>query len=108
AAVLASPAGGAVLRVMLLGAPTHPRLQAMAEAFWRQRVAASDAVVHRAVDRGELPAGTDARAVVRSAVAPLYFDVLVLGRTPDERTVRLCVDATLTAIAAGTFGAGAP
>jgi AcrR family transcriptional regulator len=103
AEVIGSPAGGAVLRALTAGGPANPELRSIAGQFWRQRRLAIGTVVGRAVDRGELPSGTDAELLMRSTVAPLYFAVLVDGTTPDERAVRTSVDAALAATAAGVF-----
>jgi AcrR family transcriptional regulator len=103
AEVISSPAGGAVLRTLVVAARTDEEVRGVSERFWQQRRNATETIVGRAVDRGELAAGTDAEALVRAAVAPLYFDVLVSGRPVGATTVQLAVDAALAAAAAGTF-----
>jgi Tetracyclin repressor-like, C-terminal domain len=52
--------------------------------FWEDRHDRGAAVTTRAVDRGELPAGTDARRVLIAATAPVYYQ-LVLLRQPMTR-----------------------
>ncbi|GAA1565288.1 TetR/AcrR family transcriptional regulator [Kribbella sancticallisti] len=49
--------------------------------FWVDRYERSAVVVTRAVERGEIPAGTDAHRVLMLATAPLYHQ-LVLLRQP--------------------------
>jgi AcrR family transcriptional regulator len=52
--------------------------------FWEDRHDRGAAIITRAVDRGELPAGTDARRVLVAATAPVYYQ-LVLLRQPMTR-----------------------
>ncbi|WP_107482189.1 TetR/AcrR family transcriptional regulator, partial [Streptomyces sp. b94] len=51
------------------------------QRLWEDRYARCEAVVERAVARGELPPDTDARELLIAATAPLYHQ-LVLLRTP--------------------------
>lgn len=37
-------------------------------------------LVERAVERAEVPAGTDPGAVIRQAAAPLYYELMLTGR----------------------------
>src|SRR5690606_22472274 len=67
-------------------------------AFWSDRYARAAVIVHRAIDRGEIPARTDARRLLTAATAPLYPE-LVLLRTPAHRSA----EATAVAAQAGAF-----
>lgn len=107
AELMTTPAGGAVLRTLVVAAPGNPQLRAVADQFWRQRLIALEAVVQRAVGRGELVAGTETAALMRAAVAPVYYAVLVAGELPDDRLVRVGVATALAAARAGVFSAAA-
>lgn len=77
------------------------RLQAAADAlsgFWQDRYERSAVVVTRAIERGEVPAGTDAERVLMMATAPLYHQ-LVLRRQPLSAAVakRYAEDAAAAA-----------
>jgi AcrR family transcriptional regulator len=48
--------------------------------FWEHRYDRGAAVITRAVDRGELPADTDARRVLIAATAPVYYQLVLLRR----------------------------
>ncbi|HEX2134201.1 MAG TPA: TetR/AcrR family transcriptional regulator [Actinophytocola sp.] len=71
--------------------------------FYADRHARSEAVVTRAVARGELPVGTDAGAVVRAVVAPLYHRLFVTREPVDERVTERAATAAVTAALAGVF-----
>jgi AcrR family transcriptional regulator len=51
--------------------------------FWADRYARCTVIVRRAVDRGEVPAGTDPHALLVAATAPIYHE-LVLLRSPAD------------------------
>ncbi|WP_020390921.1 TetR/AcrR family transcriptional regulator [Kribbella catacumbae] len=77
------------------------RMQGAADAlsgFWRDRYERSAIVVTRAIERGEVPAGTDAERVLMLATAPLYHQ-LVLRRQPMSAAVakRYAEDAAAAA-----------
>ncbi|WP_066907098.1 TetR/AcrR family transcriptional regulator [Millisia brevis] len=47
--------------------------------FWNERFRRTGVIVERAVERGEVPATTDIRALLEQVCAPVYFRVLVTG-----------------------------
>lgn len=47
--------------------------------FWEDRYERCAAVVHRAVERGEVPPGTDPRRLLVAATGPLYHQRILLG-----------------------------
>ncbi|WP_280442515.1 TetR/AcrR family transcriptional regulator [Nocardia brasiliensis] len=77
---LATPLGGALARSMALISDS-PEIEAARNTFWANRFSKIRPVITRAVDRGELPAGTDARQALELLIAPLHFRAL-LTRTP--------------------------
>jgi len=60
-------------------------------------------VVDRAINRGELPADTDPAAVVRTLIAPIYFQLSVLGEPPTKTTATQSAQIALSAAQAGVF-----
>ena len=66
---------------LIAAAFRSPRTAQALRDFWESRYAAAAVVVDRAVVRGELPAGTDARTVLITATAPVFHE-LVLLRNP--------------------------
>jgi AcrR family transcriptional regulator len=71
-------------------------LYELLDRFWPERFKVAGAVFVRAVERGELPAGTDPDFLLQMISGPLYFRLLMLGRPLDddflERTADLVLD----------------
>ncbi|MBW5481680.1 TetR/AcrR family transcriptional regulator, partial [Streptomyces bambusae] len=77
-------AADATLTTALIAASFRsPEAAAALGRFWADRYERCAAVVDRAVARGDLAAGTDARAVVVTATAPVYHELLLLRAAPD-------------------------
>ncbi|MEV0831285.1 TetR/AcrR family transcriptional regulator [Nonomuraea rubra] len=81
--------------------------------LWEDRYARCEVIVARAVRRGELPAGTDARALLVAATAPLYHHLVLLRTPPDPDLPGQAARAAALAAFAGAFvkdppAAGAP
>lgn len=81
-----------------------PRAAEALRAFYADRNARSEAIVTRAVARGELPPETDAGAVVRAVVAPLFHRLFITGEPLDARVAERAADAAVAAALAGVFG----
>lgn len=79
---LTSPAGNALDRT-LASAGDDPATQQLRDQYWDARYAQSGQIAARAVERGELPEGTNPRFVLEMLVAPLHFRI-VLTREPLE------------------------
>ncbi|MFJ2862208.1 TetR-like C-terminal domain-containing protein [Kitasatospora sp. NPDC087314] len=60
----------------------------------------AEPVVRRAVDRGELPSGTDPAEVIKNLAAPLYFRVLITAERVDADTA----DRAAAVLAAARHG----
>ncbi|WP_285031226.1 TetR/AcrR family transcriptional regulator [Mycolicibacterium sp. lyk4-40-TYG-92] len=96
ATALADRAIRAVLNGALTGADDSDDVRIARDGFWAERFRRSGAVVERAIARGEIPPGTDPRAVLEMAASPVYFRVLFTADaiTPDyvgeivRRTIR--------------------
>ena len=73
---LADRAIRAVLYAALTGADDSDDVRTTQTRFWEERFRRSGAVVDRAITRGELPPGTDPRAVLEMAASPVYFRAL--------------------------------
>jgi AcrR family transcriptional regulator len=76
------------------------------QEFYVDRHARSAAAVHRAIERGEVPPGTDAVEVVRVACGPIFYRLFVSreGVTPGDADV--AARAAAAAAKAGVFTAG--
>lgn len=71
--------------------------------FYEDRYARCAPVVARAVRRGEVPADTDARALLVAATAPLYHQLLLLRTPVDPGLPARTARATARAATAGAF-----
>ncbi|WP_405614910.1 TetR/AcrR family transcriptional regulator [Streptomyces sp. NBC_01511] len=76
--------------------------------LWEDRYARCEAVVERAVERGELPPRTDARRLLIAATAPLYHQLVLLRTVPDPRLPAHAANTATLAAAAGAFTLPAP
>ncbi|MEV7021273.1 TetR/AcrR family transcriptional regulator [Kitasatospora sp. NPDC093558] len=79
---LATPLGHAVGRAAVLGAD-DPALAEAWRTFWQARLDQAAVMIHRAVDRGELPAGTDAALAVELVAAPVQSRALLGHRAAE-------------------------
>ncbi|MBD0673891.1 TetR/AcrR family transcriptional regulator [Streptomyces sp. CBMA156] len=92
---LATPAGRSVAQAASLSSG-DPGLAKAWQAFWQSRLDQAGAIVDRAVDRGELPAGTDTALALELLCSPLQTRAL-LGHRPigpdlPERLADLVLD----------------
>ncbi|MGC5030821.1 TetR/AcrR family transcriptional regulator [Micromonospora sp. DT229] len=73
-------------------------------AFWTDRYDRCTDIVRRAVDRGEIPAATDARRLLIAATAPLYHELVLLRSAADSRLPEQVAHSVAIAARAGAFG----
>jgi AcrR family transcriptional regulator len=107
-AVLSLPEGAAITRALIVGALASAEIAGLMEQFWAARLAAISVIVDRAIQAGQLPAGTDAAALMHAVAAPLYFQLLVTRALVTESDADLSAAAALTAAAAGVFVVPSP
>ncbi|MBG0830455.1 TetR/AcrR family transcriptional regulator [Planomonospora sp. ID67723] len=97
------PDGGATPRNLILAALRSPQGREALTGFFEAHHGLAAETVARAVERGEVPEGTDAVDVVRAACAPLYYRLFITGEILDEPAVRRAAEAALAAARAGAF-----
>ena len=90
-------------RVVLAVPVCSPEAARALRAFWADRYARSAVVVRRAIDRGDLPAGTDGHRLLVAATAPLFHRTVLLGEPVDRRTGRRAARDAAVAARAGAF-----
>ncbi|MGV9822608.1 TetR/AcrR family transcriptional regulator [Nocardia xishanensis] len=95
-AQLISGPGTARLVGTTIALSADPEVAAARHHFWEDRFQRSSQVIVRAVERGELPGDVNARAVIETLSAPLYFRLLVGDEPLDSAFIARCVDDTLT------------
>lgn len=72
-------------------------------AFYAKRFARCEVIVARAVSRRELEQHTDAGALIRAVVAPLFFKLFITREPMEETLTDRSADAALAAAHAGVF-----
>ncbi|MEU8534702.1 TetR/AcrR family transcriptional regulator [Streptomyces parvulus] len=100
---LADPRQGALFKAVLAAATCDPQTAAALHRFYEVRVAEWEPCVRQAVERGELPAATDTREVIRAVSAPLYYRLLTTGDPLDEAAAARAAEAAAAAARAGAF-----
>lgn len=93
AAGLAQPAVQSLLRGMF-SLPAE-ELEPIQEAYWASRIQIAQAIVDRAIDRGELPAGSRGWCVLEPLLAPIWMRRLVTGMPLDDATLEHYVGVAL-------------
>jgi AcrR family transcriptional regulator len=100
---LTGPSSSAVVRAVFGGAGDSPQARELRRRFWLTRLALVTPIVQRALDRGELPAGTDPIEVIRHVGAPLYYRMFILAEPVTPEAADLAAAVTLAAARAGVF-----
>lgn len=100
---LADARQGPLFRAMIAAATCDERTARALHRFYEVRVREWAPCVEQAVERGELPPGTDAHEVVRAVAAPLYYRLLASGQPLDEEAAERCARAAVAAAGAGVY-----
>ncbi|GAA2727038.1 TetR/AcrR family transcriptional regulator [Actinocorallia aurantiaca] len=97
------PLTGPVTRALVAAAAQTPEAALALRSYLTTRHRQAAAVVHRAVERGELPAATDAEELIRATVAPLYYRLCITTEPVSPEDTTRAVTAALAAARAGVF-----
>ncbi|GAA4487814.1 TetR-like C-terminal domain-containing protein [Actinoallomurus oryzae] len=100
---LADPRQGALFGAIIAAATSDTRTAEALHRFYARRIREWVPCVEEAIDRGELPEGTDAEEVVRAVSAPLYYRFLASGDPLDEATADRAAKAATAAARAGAY-----
>jgi AcrR family transcriptional regulator len=93
----------ALIEGAVVAAARRPDLAAVLGAFFEERCRETAPIVHRAVERGELPDDTDADEVMGALGAPFYYRLLISRRSIDTAFADSVAAATCAATLAGAF-----
>ncbi|GIJ65831.1 TetR/AcrR family transcriptional regulator [Virgisporangium ochraceum] len=102
---LTDPRQGPLFRAVIAAATCDAHTAEALHRFYRVRIEEWAPCVERAVERGDLPAGTDPHEVVRAVSAPLYYRALASGDPLDEAAADRAAAAAAAAARAGAFTA---
>lgn len=100
---MTGPIGQAVQVAMYSDAGRLPEIAAARRRVFADRFRRAEPVVSRAIERGELPHGTDPTQVFTTLAAPIHFRLLVTGEPVDEATADQAIRVTLAAARAGAL-----
>ncbi|MDT0302067.1 TetR/AcrR family transcriptional regulator [Streptomonospora wellingtoniae] len=98
---LADARQGALFKAVIAAATCDAATARALHAFYATRVGEWAPCVEQAVDRGELPPGTDPHEVVRAVSAPLYYSLLCTGGALDAAAADRAAAAAAAAARAG-------
>ncbi|MDQ0934868.1 TetR/AcrR family transcriptional regulator [Streptomyces turgidiscabies] len=100
---LADPRQGSLFKAVIAAATCEARTAAALHRFYDVRVDEWAPCVQQAVDRGEVPEGTDGHAVIRAVSAPLYYRLLTTDARLDEAAADQAAEAAAAAARAGAY-----
>ena len=93
-AMTASPLGQGLVRT-IQAERTSPEVEALTRMLRNENRKRRVAMVERAIERGELPAGTNAMLVVEVVFATIYSRVITYRESADEVFLRSVIDLVL-------------
>ncbi|NEW42950.1 TetR/AcrR family transcriptional regulator [Nocardia cyriacigeorgica] len=99
----ADPEAGPVATAFIAAAMQNPAAASALNAFFTGRLHQSAEVIRRAVARGELSADVDAEAVIRCAIAPIYYRLFISHEPATAADVAAAARAALAAARAGAL-----
>ncbi|MGR3936791.1 TetR/AcrR family transcriptional regulator C-terminal ligand-binding domain-containing protein [Streptomyces sp. BRA346] len=100
---LADPRQGALFKAVIAAATCDPRTAEALHRFYELRIQEWAPCVQQAIDRGEVPEGTDPYEVIRAVSAPLYYRLLTSGIPLDEAAADRAAAAAAAAARAGAY-----
>lgn len=95
-----SPIGRGIVR-MVQAERAHPEVSGLIRAIRQRSLLARRALFERAVQRGEIPAGSDVELLAEIALAPLVSRVVHLGQPADERFIAVLAEMIVQGAEAG-------
>ena len=100
---LTDPRQGPLFTAVIAAATCDARTAEALHRFYETRIKEWAPCVDEAVDRGELPEGTNAEEVIRTVSAPLYYRLLASGDPLDEATADRAAETAAAAARAGVI-----
>ena len=101
-ASLQDPANRAALASLVAAAVQDPAARQVLSEFLAARAATMTVIIERAVQRGELPARTEAAEVIQTITAQVYYRLFIAG---EQASQAIADRAAATAAAAARTGA---
>jgi AcrR family transcriptional regulator len=99
-ATLRTPEVDALVRAAASVADPHAQIADVSRCYWAARMKTETQIVDRAIERGEVPADTDARLALECFLAPIYFRVFVTRERVDALFLQRLAHFTATRLGA--------
>lgn len=96
-----SPLIAGAVRALFSDVSLDSPVAALKQELYAARYRQAEGMVAAGIERGELPAGTDARELVGLIAAPIYYRKLVTGEPLDHTVADRAADTALIAVHAG-------
>jgi AcrR family transcriptional regulator len=93
--------GRQIVAVVLTAGLRSPQLREATRRYFDQQAVRAEPIVAKAIERGELPADTDANALLTTFRAPLFYRMVTTGDPIDEDAIAQTTRVTLAAARAG-------
>jgi AcrR family transcriptional regulator len=100
---LTDPRQGPLFKAVIAAATCDARTADALHRFYGIRIREWAPCVQQAVDRREVPEGTDGQEVIRAVSAPLYYRFLISGDLLDVAAADRAADAAASAARAGAY-----
>ncbi|MER7394550.1 TetR/AcrR family transcriptional regulator [Streptomyces sp. NPDC000151] len=100
---LTDPRQGPLFKAVIAAAAGEAGTAEALHRFYAARIEEWAPCVHQAVERGEVPAGTDPHEVIRAVSAPLYYRALASGDPLNEGAAERAAEAAVAAARAGVY-----
>jgi AcrR family transcriptional regulator len=98
---LMSPLGKAVVQATVADASRVPEIGDLQRSFYVDRLQRDEVMIRRAIERGEIPADTDAAEVIKVLIGPIYLRFLITAEPIDATTAERAAELALAAVHAG-------
>ena len=103
ASVIGHPIRGPAMVALFTAPPEFGEVAAVIDHFWTVRLPALQPITDRAIERSEIPAGTQTALMFESLGAPLYYRLFLTRQPIDDAAVDRAVNVALHAARAGLF-----
>jgi AcrR family transcriptional regulator len=89
----------AMARAVVAESPHNSKLAAASRRFWAERLALDSVIVERAIERGEVAAGTEPQRVIEAVLGPIHLRLLLTGESVDRSFLETIVDVVVDGVA---------
>ena len=86
-------------RAVAAESPHDSKLAAANSRFWAERLALDGAIVERAIERGEVAAGTEPGRVIEAVLGPIHLRLLLTGEPVDDAFLEQIVAVVVDGVA---------